>query len=297
MKSNKLLKIILALLVVVGLAAGYLFYSLNSKPDVVIPEKTEEQQTPVEEKPVQTERDIWKENRAINSDYIGEIIFDSNLINKSFVQAKDVYDSNGNPYHFYTSDGKLVEDYENYTGNDVYIWTNWRDMSYDYNILGGSVFMDYRNELNDQNIIIYGHHFSESGGNDPERIKAFTPLEKLLKQDNYKANSKVKLVLNNETRYYELVGVYMFDVLDDNHLENLQYYRTEYNYDEFEDVRDENYYENYIKTLDSVKQYPTDAQLTTDDKTLTLQTCIAGYDNRYYEICVFKQVKVETYTD
>ena len=168
-------------------------------------------------------------------------------------------------------------------------------MTYDYNILGGSVFMDYRNELDDQNLIIYGHHFSVGGGNDPERIKAFTPLEQLLEEENYQPNKKLKLALVNEIRYYELAGVYMYDSLNENHIDNLQYYRTSYNYDEFEEETDEEYYAKYIETFNSVKQYPTDVELTTDDKTLTLQTCIAGYDNRYYEICVFKQVSSERY--
>lgn len=245
--------------------------------------------------PVQEGRQTWLANKNINPDYVGEIVFDSNLINKPFVQAKDVYDHNGNLYHFYNEDGSLVENADGYTGNDVYIWTNWKDMSYDYNIEGGSVFMDYRNELDDQNIIIYGHHFSEAGGNDPDRIKAFTPIEKLMDEDNYSNNKTLKLILDNETRSYELVGVYKFDINNNNHLVNLQYYRREYNYDEFEDIRDDNYYQNYINTFNEVKLYDTGVKLTTDDRTLTLQTCISGLAGSVYEICVFRQVNVIKY--
>ena len=63
---------------------------------------------------------------------------------------------------------------------------------YDYDNKGGSIFMDYRNVLSDQNLIIYGHYFSTLYDKDVDRVKAFTPLEKLLDESNYKKNSKIK---------------------------------------------------------------------------------------------------------
>ena len=112
-------------------------------------------------------------------------------------------------YSFYTEDGKLVTDATGYTGNDVYIWTYWKTGEYDYNDNGGSTFMDYRNNLADQNLIVYGHHFSV--WNDETRTKAFTPLEQLLEQENYQKNRYVTLVLENEIRKYEIACVYEFD--------------------------------------------------------------------------------------
>ena len=49
---------------------------------------------------------------------------------------------------------------------------------------------------------------------------------------------------------------------------------------------------NYIKSLDEVELYDTGVELTTDDRTLTLQTCIGG-SNTQYEILVFKETEVE----
>lgn len=292
-KNKKNLIIILAVVLIILIIFAVLLFTgiinINQKQDVVV--SPEPEIKTIEN--VQDGRQTWLDNKNINPDYVGEIVFDSNLINKPFVQAKDVYDDNGNLYHFYNEDGSLVENADGYTGNDVYIWTNWKDMSYDYNIEGGSVFMDYRNELDDQNIIIYGHHFSEAGGNDPDRIKAFTPIEKLMDEDNYSNNKTLKLILNNETRSYELVGVYKFDINDSKYTDNLQYYRREYNYDEFEDIRDDNYYQNYIDTFNEVKLYDTGVKLTTDDRTLTLQTCISGLAGSVYEICVFKQTSID----
>jgi len=293
-KNKKLITIIIALVTLIVIFSSLIFSGVfKQKVDEpkVIEESSEVQE--IISSDGQPERQIWLDNESINSDYVGEIIFDSGLINKSFVQADDVYDDNGNFYHFYNENGSLASDPNMYNGNDVYIWTNWMDMSYDYNILGGSVFMDYRNLLSDQNLIIYGHHFSEGGGNDPERNKAFTPLELLMEEKNYEQGKSLKLVLDNETRHYELVGVYKFDINNEYHVDNMQYYRTNYNYDEFEDIKDDMYYENYIKGLNELKLYDTEANLTTEDKTLTLQTCISGQAGVVYEICVYKQVSIE----
>ena len=296
MKNSKTKNILLIICIALAVFVGILFVGMmqeNFKADETIDEV---ENLPVEKiKKSQPERSIWLSNEDINPDYVGEVIFESGLINKSFVQATDVYDRNGDLYHFYTENGALVTNGDNFNGNDVYIWTNWKDMTYDYNILGGSVFMDYRNNLSDQNIIIYGHHFSEGGGNDPNRVKAFTPLEKLLDEENFKSNNKVKLVLDNETRFYDLAYVYKFDVNNDFYMGKLQYYRTEYNYDEFNDIVDEDYYQNYIDAAETAKLYDTGVKLTTDDKTLTLQTCISNLDGSVYEICVFKQTNIEYY--
>ena len=154
--------------------------------------------------------------------------------------------------------------------------------------------MDYRNELSDQNLIIYGHHFSKQNGHDPERVKAFTPLELLLDSSNYEKNKYVNLVLDNKTNKYELVSVYIFDSEDSHYTDNCQYWRTEYNYDDYSDTIDDTYYESYIKAISENALYDTGIKLTTEDKTLTLQTCISG-SNTLFEICVFKLVDVIEY--
>lgn len=290
MKKKKTLIGILGIVVITLIIfTAFLYIGYFDKKEEPIEEVIQEPVVEINNE--QVERDLWLKNKEINSDYVGEIVFDSGIINKSFVQAKSTRDENGNLYHFYTERGNLVKNDEDYTGNDVYIWTNWKDMSYDYNIEGGSVFMDYRNDLNDQNLIIYGHHFSERGGNDPKREKAFTPLEQLL-ESNIK-NETLKLILDNETRYYELVYVYEFNVYDDNCLENMQYYRPNYNYDDFENIKDDDYYKNYIDNMEDYKLYDTGRHLGVDDYTLTLQTCISGRDGELFEICVFKQTNIE----
>ena len=293
MKNKKrIIYILLSLIVFFGVILGLLFSGVIDVSDdnPIIEEPIEE----VIEDIKQPYRDLWLENKSINDDYQGEIIFESGLINKSFVQAKSCFDKDGKLYTFYSESGRQITDSTGLTGNDVYIWTNWKDMTYDYDILGGSVFMDYRNELSDQNLIIYGHHFSVQNGHDPERVKAFTPLEKLLESSNYENNKYVNLVLDNKTNKYELVSVYIFDSEKDYYLENCQYWRTEYNYDDYSDTIDDTYYESYIKAISENALYDTGVKLTPEDKTLTLQTCISG-SNTLFEICVFKLIDVIEY--
>ena len=143
-------------------------------------------------------RSMWLNNRQISEDYVGQIVFDSGLIDLPFVQAKDVYKTDGYLYSFYDEEGNLVEDPGSHTGNDVYIWTDWKTGEYGLNGDGGSVFMDYRNYLKDQNIILYGHHFARDY--DPSGSKQFTPLDVLLTEENYEENKYLKLILDNEIR-------------------------------------------------------------------------------------------------
>ena len=238
-------------------------------------------------------KQIWSDNHKINEDYVGELFFDSGLINVSFVQAKSVYKNNGEMYKFYTEDGRLVSDPTGYTGNDVYIWTYWKTGEYDYNDHGGSVFVDYRNNMSDQNVIIYGHHFSV--WNDETRQKAFTPLEKLLEKKNYSANQTATMVLQNEIRKYEVVYVYEFDATQNRFFNDFQYWRTDYSYDDYSGQRDNEYYQKYIDSIESVELYETNKKLTTNDKTLTLQTCISGYTGELFEIIVLKELEVIKY--
>ncbi len=239
-------------------------------------------------------KEKWQENKKINEDYVGDIVFESGIIDVSFVQAKSVYKDNGELYKFYTEDGRLVTDPEGYTGNDVYIWTYWKTGKYDYNDNGGSTFMDYRNTLYDQNLIIYGHHFSV--WNDQTRTKAFTPLELFLEQKNYMSNRYLKLILEKEVRTYVLAVVYEFDASQDRFFRDMQYWRTSYDYDDYNNNSyDPGYYEKYIENIKKEQLYDTGVELTTADKTLTLQTCISGYTGELYEILVFKELSVEYY--
>ena len=230
-------------------------------------------------------KELWDRNFAINNDYIGEIIFDSGLINLPFVcPSKDL-----NEYVIYDNYAKVVKDYDNgcesgaCSLNDAYLRVDWKTMKYE---LGGSIFMDYRNNLYDQNLILYGHHYPSNMKDSRDLF--FTPLEKLLTKDNYEANKYFKLVLNGEIRHYEIVYVYIFNTASEADYENLQFYRTNYNIS-YDDVNDD-YYKEYINNLEKVKLYDTGISLTTNDNTVTLQTCL-GYDSNGVEIVVAREIE------
>ena len=125
---------------------------------------------------------LWAENSAINSDYVGTITFESNLINLPFVQGKD---------------------------NNTYYRTNWETMEYDEE---GSIFMDSSNSLSDQNIILIGHYVYASY--EASGTHMFTPLAKLIEEENYEANKYVKLYLENEVRRYEIDYVYYCQLIE-----------------------------------------------------------------------------------
>ena len=229
-----------------------------------------------------------QEYEAINKDYVGQIVFDSGLIDLPFVQAKDVYDENGKLYKFYDEKGHLVTDPSGFNGNDVYIWTNWKTGKYDYSEEGGSVFMDYRNEPDDQNLIIYGHHYARDW--DPSGSKQFTPLDTLLQEENYQSNKTLKLYLENEVRSYVMTDIFIMDIYNEKHL---QIMRTDMGVDLY-GKDDPDFFESYIPYIRSLSKYDTKEALQKDDRLLTLVTCIQ-HQPQYRQIILCKQTGIESY--
>ncbi len=230
----------------------------------------------------------WLTNKAINSDFVGSIKFDSGLVDLPFVQAKDVYDRNGKPYTFYTEEGQLVEDVEEYTGNDVYIWTNWKTGEYDRYDEGGSVFMDYRNNLADQNIIIYGHHFARDW--DPSGSKQFTPLDVLLEEGNYEANKSFRLVLDNEVREYVITNVFTIQIDNDYELNIMRRNMNE----DFSGNPDPGFFKGFIEYIDKANKYPISEGLKDGDNILTFVTCMQ-HQPELRQIIIAKEINRTIY--
>ena len=233
-------------------------------------------------------RKMWLSNKAINEDYVGQIVFDSGLIDLSFVQAKATVKENGEPYRFFTADGALVEDPYAYNGNDVYIWTSWKTGEYDRYEEGGSVFMDYRNYLKDQNIILYGHHFARDY--DPGGSKQFTPLDVLLTEENYEDNRTLKLILDNEIRSYVVTNVFTIDIEDDY---ESQIIRTDMNED-FSGNPEPRFFREFIDYMNRISRYDTGETLSGSDRILTLITCLE-HQPRYRQVIVCREVSDEIF--
>lgn len=166
--------------------------------------------------------------------------------------------------------------------NDTYLRRDWFTMNYDEE---GSIFMDCRNFLDDQNIIIYGHYVYASY--DSSGTHKFTPLKELKDVNNYEENKYITLQLENEIRTYEIAIVFYIDTYVEEGVRYAYpgyiYYYTNYTDD---------YFEEYINNAYNAAFYDTGVKVNTEDKLLTLQTCVEG-NKDLREIVLAKLVNVE----
>lgn len=201
------------------------------------------QNTITEKEPTDNEepklKDIYEYYKSINDDYVGQIYFESGLINLPFVQGQT---------------------------NDSYLRTDFETMQYS---VAGTVFMDYGNDIeNDQNIIIYGHNYSPS--EDPSSSKMFTPLRVLKDEDNYGDNKIISLYLGNKILKYQIVSVFNVKAIEENGIQYIAegepiYVIRNYSKDELSE---------YIEKYKQREYYDTGLLIEESDKLLTLQTCV-----------------------
>ena len=128
--------------------------------------------------------------------------------------------------------------------------------------------MDFRNNLKDQNIIIYGHHFARDW--DPSGSKQFTPLDALLEEGNYEVNKSFQLVLDNEIREYVITNVFTISIDNDYELNIM---RRDMNED-YSGNPDPGFFKGFIEYIDKANKYPISEQLNTEDNIVTLVTCM-----------------------
>ena len=138
-KLRKILAATAALVFVFSLAAS----ALSGKQKKDNPDGGPANQAQVSSNPMPSDlKRRWIENKEINSDYVGQIVFDSGLVDLAIVHASDVYQDDETLYEFYTLEGERVIDPEGYSGNDVYIWSDWRTHQFDGYGKDGAVFFD-----------------------------------------------------------------------------------------------------------------------------------------------------------
>ena len=240
-KNKKILILILSILLVIAL--GSMFYLM---PKVENPSTTQEPEV-TEKVNYDAEIKQFDDNHAINDDYVGQIVFESGIIDLPVVQSK-------------------LEDV--YAAYDEYLRTAWDTMEHDEE---GSIFMDPNvNHETDQNIVIYGHYVYPFL--DPEQTHKFSPLHLLKDEANYDANKNVKLILENEIREYEVAYVYYAAIITD---ENGQYSEVNYMLPNFE--ADE--FESYVSAIKNLEFYSTGVEISDEDQLLTLQTCVENRDD------------------
>lgn len=230
-------------------------------PEVVTPEPTVEPTPEPKEEYELSEEDLasfrqeLEEDQAINGDVKALLHFNSGLIHKPVVQGE-------------------TEDY--------YLYRNWETHEY---LSYGSITLDSRNDLSapEQNTIIYGHYVYPS--KNPDRTLAFSSLDFLKDPNIYEENRYVELILKDEIRYYEIASVYEAPLET---IDGVQYcmYGIEYNLLEY----DEEYMDLYKSNIKRYEYFNTGVEISTEDKLLTLQTCIENqHDSR--EIVLLRELK------
>lgn len=202
--------------------------------------------------------DTYKEfyKRAfVKNDYVGQIIFESGIINEPVMQGDT---------------------------NETYLRRNFETYKYE---VCGPVFADYICDVeSDQNIILYGHN--RSTGVDPEHIMMFSPLHVLENQENYDENKLIYMVYGDRVDVYLVASVYPIKVIEkeDGNQYLLKgeplYYLDNYGVEEFK---------TYIEGVKARQLYETGVEITNSDKLLTLQTC---YEDKLDKLIILaKKVK------
>lgn len=223
--SSQLLVAILAALITLACSiVGFVIYN-NSKEDI------------------NRYKVIWQESygRAYNhEDYLGQIVFESGIINEPIVQNVD---------------------------DTYYLHKNFETNEYN---LCGPVFVDGNKDLeNDNNLVLFGHNRAKSV--DPDGRLAFTPLHLLEDEINYQDNKTLRIVYKDKVEKYLISYVYIINSFSDDTRASDMYSTTNFTQEEFD---------NYIEIVEENKIYDTNEKINYGDKMLTLQTYFEGSNNK-----------------
>ncbi len=234
LKKQVKLSIVLVLcaLVLVFLAV---YTKMNSVPQEVMEEVTVEETiaptpVPTPTPPLVVDEMDYAEMKEINADYVGHMWFESGLIDQPVVQGTD---------------------------NEYYLHV---DMNKEY-YSSGTVFMDYRNTLEDMNLILYGHYVYA------DETLMFSPLHVLEDPENYEENQYIYFGLEDRILKYQVAFVYNFDLYD---YSAPLYYETSYT---------EEAWNTYINAVQARVYYDTGVEVTREDRLLSMQTCVRNRDD------------------
>lgn len=174
-----------------------------------------------------TEDDTYCELLSINSDYRFWLKVDNTNIDYPVVQSKD---------------------------NNYYL-----NHDFNKNPLGsGSIFMDYRNNFEeDSSVILYGHHMKNK--------TMFSELDNFKNESFFYENSLIRIEHKDTTYIYEVFSIYVADFNNEDYLKV-----------EFEDEQDKKDYLTYIKERSLYKK---DIDFNCNDSIITLYTCSDEFKN------------------
>lgn len=123
----------------------------------------------------------------------------------------------------------------------------------------GSIFIDYRNNLTDKKLLIYGH-------NSKYNSAPFKDLELYLNESYYRSNPYIELTIQNKTYKYQIFSVMTVEKTDYRHTQ-IEFKEKSLN--------------EHLKWLKKSSLYDTKVIPTTKDYILVLQTCYYYPKNSY----------------
>lgn len=173
---------------------------------------------------------MFDEWYQLNNDYVGWLKWDSGVINTYLLRNNE----NDDEYYLH------------------------HDINKEY-VLGGSPIIDWYNNLDDDNVIIYGHSVFTSYSTTLDLM--FSPLRNMVEQDYYEANKTFKIYWKDCTKTYEVFAVCDVDA-----------YNTDWNYKKtlFDNTDDR---DSWIKKAKNLSSINGDNVEISDGQIVTLQTC------------------------
>lgn len=142
---------------------------------------SESTETEDEYTPFQPDKYTYGYMHGINSDYVGWLKWDSNIINTYLMRAPE------NDTERYLT--------KNIYGNRVY---------------GGSAFIRTASSLDSKNLTIYGHSVFLTNTYAIQMM--FSPLRNMLEQSYFESNKTFKIYYENEIVSYEVFAVDLLDI-------------------------------------------------------------------------------------
>ena len=129
----------------------------------------------------------------------------------------------------------------------------------------GSVFLDYRNNIDDRKLLIYGH-------NSENIYTEFNLLENYLDEAYYDNHATIYLKTEDVTYTYKIFSIYIATT-------NLQHVNLNFSTEG---------YREHLRWLKNSSIYDTGVDIEEDSEILVLQTCYFGIDDSYIIIAAKK---------
>lgn len=159
-----------------------------------------------------------------------------------------------NDFKFWITVDNTNIDYPVMQGNDNEFYLN-HDFFKEKSI-SGSVFLDYRNNSDSKNSIIYAHNMKDNS--------MFSDLELFKEKDFFNKNNLIKITKNNKLYIYEIFSVYYISGYETYHLQT--------NFDSNTD------FFNYLQLIESKSLFKSNKELDTNN-IITLSTCSYEFKN------------------